>query len=737
MSILQWCDQSIIEQIAIKQLDGNVGIVYVDITFFHQLDERHGEKTFAQIINSAHSIICTIQRNNPKLFAQVKVEDDFFIYVQLETLANKNASLSLHEFTLKLKMELESQLNTQYKIEPKIELQLGNSLLFFHPEKDLTMIVYKAMKQAIRQVKHLTQYPEQSLRLNELQEIIQNQQIYSVYQPIISLMDGSVFGYEALTRGPEDTLFHSPIPLFDFAEKEGAIYSLDKIAREKAVLGCRNLLKEQKLFINIPIQIINDPNFTLDQTLKLLEQCGLRPHNIVFELTERSSIESFSSVKKTLSLYRSHGYQIAIDDAGAGYSSLQAIAELHPDYIKIDRSLIHGIHNNKIKENIVETFVTFARKMNILIIAEGIEEAEDLTKLIRMGVQYVQGFLLGIPMVELLGPTPQIAAQIQMQKNSNKNFYGTWRIGDLASPIRVFESHSPVSEVSEYFDENEKQLGVVIVMNQIPVGLIMREKLYHELSGPYGLSLFWNRSIAKISDKNPLIVDENLTVEAVSQMAMTRDINKLYDLVIITRNDNILGAASIQSILECITNVKAEDARASNPLTGLPGNSQIQRELNQRLIRKDKFSVIYADLDFFKWFNDYYGFQKGDQLLQYCADVIEQSVIACGHPNDFVGHIGGDDFIVITGAINSEILCQEIIRRFDSGVHVFYGNDHWTYVEDRQGNRIDCEGVTISLSLVVNECNSGGSSEQISNVSASLKKQAKLHKGSVYVTHII
>src|SRR5690606_7735348 len=165
----------------------------------------------------------------------------------------------------------------------------------------------------------------------------------------------------------------------------------------RAIQGGSDLNERQKLFINIPSHIMSDPRFTPGQTLKKLQMHGLHPNNIVFEITERSSIEDFSAAKAVLNHYRNQGYQIAIDDAGAGYSSLQAIAELQPDYIKVDRSLIHNIHREKVKEYILETFVTFAGKLNIRLIAEGIQQFEDLNKLIRMGIHFGQGYLLGYP----------------------------------------------------------------------------------------------------------------------------------------------------------------------------------------------------------------------------------------------------------------------------------------------------------------------------------------------------
>jgi EAL domain-containing protein (putative c-di-GMP-specific phosphodiesterase class I) len=185
--------------------------------------------------------------------------------------------------------------------------------------------------------------------LAQFLQILEQQNIKMVYQPVVSLMDGSVFGYEALMRGPSDTPFQSPEFLFQFAKKEGYLYQLEKLAREKAILGSILTDKKQLLFINISSPVIYDPQFISGKTLEILQQFGLNPNNVVFEITERSSIEDFSLAKKSIEHYRSQGYKIAIDDAGAGYSSLQAIAELHPDFIKVDRSLIHNIHKHKTK----------------------------------------------------------------------------------------------------------------------------------------------------------------------------------------------------------------------------------------------------------------------------------------------------------------------------------------------------------------------------------------------------
>lgn len=566
----------------------------------------------------------------------------------------------------------------------------------------------------------------------ELLSIIQNRTIKSVYQPIVSLSDGIVMGYEALTRGPDQSVLHSPLRLFTTAEEEGMLYSLDRLARAKAIEGAFTETQDQLLFLNVSAEILNDPDFVPGRTLELLEKRGLSPGQVVFEITERSSIQDFEAAKHILDHYRKQGYRIAIDDAGAGYSSLQAIAELQPDFIKMDRSLIHNLHLSKTKEYILETMLTFAQKLGIYLIAEGIETREELTKLTRMGIHYGQGYLLGRPGLEEAVVSSELLGHIMMHRKILETARSVWSIGDICIPCQVFEYSTPISIVANYFKHSTDSAGAVIVKEQLPVGLIMRDRLFQQLAGQYGYSLFWNRPIDQLMDPQPLIVDEQVPVEEVSQYTTARDSQNFYDLVVITSEGRVRGTASIRSILECITTAKMESAKVANPLTGLPGNLQIHREINKRLLDSKKFSVIYGDIDYFKWFNDRYGFHRGDQLIQFTADCFQQTIGLLGHPYDFVGHIGGDDFIVITGSEEPEKLCGEMLRRFDLGAKAFYDYEDWTYVEDRQGERVESEGVTLSLSLVICHTAVAVSPEQISQAAAKVKKRSKAYRGSVF-----
>lgn len=236
-----------------------------------------------------------------------------------------------------------------------------------------------------------------SVQRAEMERLLKDHGIRSVYQPIFRLKDGQVFGYEALTRCPPGSPFAGPLEMFRFADREGYAFALDRKARETAIRSCPLLGARQKIFLNVNAGIMKDPGFVSGQTVQWLAERGFKPGQVVFELTERDSIDDFEEAKKTLDHYRSQGYEIAIDDAGAGYSSLQSIVELRPDYIKLDKSLVQRADEDDMKKYMLGTFVRFAKRMNIRTVAEGIERAEELRLVRTMGIDFAQGYLIGRP----------------------------------------------------------------------------------------------------------------------------------------------------------------------------------------------------------------------------------------------------------------------------------------------------------------------------------------------------
>lgn len=185
------------------------------------------------------------------------------------------------------------------------------------------------------------------------------------------------------------------------------------------------------------------------------------------------------------------------------------------------------------------------------------------------------------------------------------------------------------------------------------------------------------------------------------------------------------------------TLMRIDRNRWANPLTGLRGNLEIQAEITRRIFRRDIFSVVYADLDNFKAYNDVYGFASGDRAIKLTADILLDSIHALGTPTDFIGHVGGDDFILVISPKNTEIICENVIKRFDEKIVELYSMEDrkkgFISTANRQGQMIQYPIISISLAAISNENRNLISHIQVAEIAAELKKRAKAIAGSVYV----
>ncbi len=576
----------------------------------------------------------------------------------------------------------------------------------------------------------------------ELTTILRNKKITPVYQPIVNLNTGEIMGFEALSRGPAGSPLHYPLELFRVAIANGKLLVLEQICREAAVSHLTGLGKDQQLFLNMNAEVVKDPDFRGGLTKTFVLRQGLNPAQVTFEITERTAITDFDSFSKSLNHYRAQGYSIAIDDAGAGYSSLQSIAELRPNYIKLDRSIVHDVDKDPLKQAMLDAMNRLAAVIHSKIIAEGIETADELAVLISKGVHYGQGFLLARPAFPPPEVSPEVLEMIAeynfqdvQTKSRSRRGLGV-NIGEIVEQIPTIQPATVVSAVEEIFTQ-EQTSGIVIVDGQRPVGLLMKDKLYYQLGTNYGISLYYRRPVERVMDKQPLIVDAELPLEAVSQLAMNREDSHLYDFIIVVRDGAFLGVVSIMSLLNKITNLQIRRAHNSNPLTGLPGNWVIEDRLKELVETGEPFAVMYLDLDNFKAYNDKYGFERGDKVLLLTAQVLSRSTGKSGSADDFLGHIGGDDFIIITKPETVHTLAASIIELFDQEIRgQYYADDlskGYLEVKNRRGQPEHFPIMTISIAVVNNRQHRFTNYLEIAEVAAELKKLAKQQTGSCLV----
>jgi len=574
-------------------------------------------------------------------------------------------------------------------------------------------------------------------QLSALSSILTQSGLHSLFQPIISLSERRILGYEALTRGPSNSPLHSPIALFAVARQAGRLNELEIACRQSA---CRRFNEQQlpgKLFLNISPESLLEAAHQPGRTLQLLQDFGIPPSQVVIELTEQTPIDDFQLLQTALHHYRAMGFSIALDDLGAGYSSLRLWSELRPDYVKIDRHFIDGIHQDALKREFVGSILQIAKASRAQVIAEGIELPEELAVLTEMGVDLVQGYLLGRPQEH-----PPRDARALMPKHDSSAVALNDEGSDLSALLNdqpAVHRDTPTATVLEAFrrQANLNSLAVLDEQGQ-PCGIVHRHSLSDALLKPFATDLFARKPISRLMNDDFLAVEMSQSLQQVSRLITSRARQRIEEDFIITLNGSYLGLGRVIDVLKLITELKIQQARYANPLTLLPGNVPIQQCLT-RLLQQGRESVIcYVDIDSFKPFNDIYGYGRGDEVLLCLAHCLNERV---DPTRDFVGHIGGDDFLLVLGPEDWRKRLNQLLDDFQSQCRRFYRTEHLDagcfIAPNRQGVRQ--EFALLSLSIGVVHLHPEACAQLDASQLAEMASQAKHHAKNVpgYSVHVI
>jgi EAL domain-containing protein (putative c-di-GMP-specific phosphodiesterase class I)/GGDEF domain-containing protein len=279
---------------------------------------------------------------------------------------------------------------------PEADLGVGHALIRCDPVCRLERLVYRAIEEA-RELASRAADREEQQDGAELRQIIRAGLVETYFQPIVEVPSLEVHGYEALTRGPLNSIFETPTMLFGFSERMKISPLLDSLCRRRALYAVRNMEAGKKLFLNSLPETLSEPGFADHHEEELLANAHLSAPEVVLEITERTGIADFEGFGRRLGRLRDRGYQVAIDDVGTGYSSLQIISEVRPDYLKLDLSLVKNIHRSLIKREIVSSMLQFGDRIGARIVAEGIETEEEYQAVKGLGVHLAQGYYFGAP----------------------------------------------------------------------------------------------------------------------------------------------------------------------------------------------------------------------------------------------------------------------------------------------------------------------------------------------------
>ena len=559
--------------------------------------------------------------------------------------------------------------------------------------------------------------------------MLRDRRLVTLFQPLVDPRSRGVFGFEALTRGPSDSWLHSPQNLFEAARRSGCKLELDYLCVENAFKRFVSARVPGHLFVNVsPDSLYEDPNLAA-RILEIAANAGMAPNRCVIELTEESLLDDYARLRSTLQQLRDAGCEFAIDDLGAGSSGLRTWSELRPDYVKIDRYFISGIDSDHTKHEFVRSILDMGRAIGCRVIAEGVETRQECRELVELGIDRLQGNFFGRP-----APTP--APTLKQVESLDRSIvtHGALCAEHISVYVTPVAPEMRVNEVAELLREQPDRLSLAVVKDGRPIGLVRREPLFAMLAKPLHPEIYNKKPISAVMEPIALLIDAQLRLEQVSRLVTQKSRARLTEEFIIIKDGKYHGLGQTIDLLRQITEQQLQAAKHSNPLTLLPGNGAVRSCMDRLLEAERRFVVCYWDLDSFKPYNDVYGYAQGDQVILHLANVLTN---AFSKRLDFVGHVGGDDFVVVARSADWRTRVCGAIEAFGARLPDFYPAEDFTQgfirAADRDGRERNFPLLTLSVAALDSITMGADSADAIAHLLAHLKKVAKERTGNSFI----
>lgn len=562
----------------------------------------------------------------------------------------------------------------------------------------------------------------------DIAAIVRERRIEIAFQPIVDVPHRAVLGYEALARGPAESPWRAPLALFAAATPAGLLGELELACLSAALSASAAAGLTGRLFLNVSPHSLLAP-IDWPGELEMLCRChAVEPASCVLELRDRSLLEDFERIHTTLRALRARGFDFAIDEFGTGHSGLRMWAQLRPNFVKIDPYFAHHVERDPVKLEFVRSLMDMGRAVGSRVIVAGVESQEACGELLDLEVDGLQGYLFGRPEAALSGKQQALAPLREPRVAAQP----TTTAGDLAVEVAPVHPSMHVSAFVRLVQDHSHCAAFPVVDEAgVPVGMIWRDRFLVMYSRPLHPEVLARKPVSAIMDSTPLIVDARLRLEQTSRLVTRKSRIHGTDQFIIVRDGRYAGVGHTIDLLAHITQSRIQAATHCNPLTTLPGNVPIHDNL-ERFIQQDRpFVVGYADLDNFKPFNDHYGYAKGDQVLLQLAQVLAGSI---ARRTDFVGHIGGDDFVVILRSPDWALRLARVIEEFAARVNGLYSTQDLARggIEafDRYGERRTFRLLSLSIAVLDSRTRRFSSAEDVSEHLQAAKRRAKAVEGN-------
>ena len=382
----------------------HLGVLHVDVANLDLVESLYGWQIFDRVL----ARIAEVLRRLPgevlppaTLLAVNGVAGDRFVLFVPETASGAEvhpADLSRMGASARGRLEQAFDDEEWAGLSPRLVFRVGHALLSENPFYRFERRVHAAVEEA-RTLNERRWRRAEATRGAELRRIIREAEVSTVFQPVVNLGTGAIVGYEALARGPKDSGFEMPAAMFALSSRLGVAADLDRLCRHSALEGSGAMAGEDrgKIFLNVLPGSLSDPEWYEDSFTGLLTASSLSPGDLVLEVSERGVDPDACGLEATLDSLRKRGFGIALDDVGTGYASLATIDRMRPDYLKLDMSLVRGVHENLIKQELLSSLVHIGTRIGAAVVAEGIESEGEAAAIRAAGAPLGQGYLFAEP----------------------------------------------------------------------------------------------------------------------------------------------------------------------------------------------------------------------------------------------------------------------------------------------------------------------------------------------------
>ena len=519
-----------------------------------------------------------------------------------------------------------------------------------------------------------------------LQGLMDDGRLHAVFQPLVDLRNGAVYGHEALIRGPVDGPLHMPSVLFECATLESIVMEFELKCVDVILAQWFASGQDGDLFVNLSADALVRASTTV--LPRMLANSGVDPRKLVIELTEHERATDPQALVRTIKSLSAAGMRLALDDFGDGHSNLRRWAELKPQFVKLDKFFTRDIASGTENFEMVRAIVAMSEIFGTALIAEGIESGDALRTLRDLGVAFGQGHFLGRPAsVAISAPTIDALDVLR-----DRRIIAVPALSQLARPgilrnLTLLKApplapSTSNEEVAAIFQAKPELHALAVVDQGRPVALVNRREFTDHYARLYFREVHGRKPCIGHANRTPRVIELDGDVSELMGILTSEDQRYLTEGFVVAEHGVYVGLGTGEQLVRAVTETRIEAARHANPLTFLPGNMPISLHIERLLASDTGFVAGYADLNDFKPFNDHYGYWRGDEVIRTVARLL---VAHCNVRQDFVGHVGGDDFIVLFQGNDWEAKCRRVIDEFARQAVDLYDE------EDRQAGGIHAE----------------------------------------------